>query len=54
MVYLFVLNGSFAGWGFAAGAGGGGLTKCYEPLQKLRVRLRPCWVDLNPPVALCY
>ena len=29
-------------------------TKCYEPLQKLRVRLRPCKIDLNPPVTLCY
>ena len=28
------------------------LTKCYEPLQKLRVRLWPCKIDLNPPV-LC-
>ena len=27
---------------------------CYEPLQKLRVRLRPCKIDLNPPVTLCY
>ena len=30
------------------------LTKCYEPLQKLRVRLWPCKIDLNPPVTLCY
>ena len=30
------------------------LTKCFEPLQKLRVRLRPCKIDLNPPVTLCY
>ena len=30
------------------------LTKCYEPLQKLRVRLWPCRVGLSPPVALCY
>ena len=30
------------------------LTKCYEPLQKLRVRLWPCKIDLNPPVVLCY
>ena len=25
-----------------------------EPLQKLRVRLWPCKIDLNPPVTLCY
>ena len=30
------------------------LTKCYEPLQKLRVRLWPCKIDLNPLVTLCY
>ena len=26
------------------------LTKCYEPRQKLRVRLWPCKTDLSPPV----
>ena len=26
------------------------LTKCYEPLQKLRVRLGTCKIDLSPPV----
>ena len=30
------------------------LTKCYEPLQKLRVRLWPCKIDLSPPVILYY
>ena len=30
------------------------LTKCYEPLQKLRVRLWPCTIDLSPPVILYY
>ena len=25
-----------------------------EPLQKLRVRLWPCKIGLNPPVTLCY
>ena len=29
-------------------------TKCYEPLQKLRVRLLPCKIGLSPPVILCY
>ena len=52
VVCLFVLGDSVAGWGFAAGAGG--LTECCGPLRRLRVRLRPCKIDLNPPVALCY
>ena len=30
------------------------LTKCYEPLQKLRVRLGSCKTGLSPPVTLCY
>ena len=30
------------------------LTKCYEPLQKLRVRLGTCKTGLSPPVTLCY
>ena len=30
------------------------LTKCYEPLQKLRVRLGTCNIDLSPPVILYY
>ena len=30
------------------------LTKCYEPLQKLRVRLWLCKIDLSPPVILYY
>ena len=30
------------------------ITKCYEPLQKLRVRLWPCKTGLSPPVTLCY
>ena len=28
--------------------------QCYEPLQKLRVRLWPCKTGLSPPVILCY
>ena len=31
-----------------------GRLKCYEPLQKLRVRLWPCKIDLSPPVILYY
>ena len=27
--------------------------KCYEPLQKLRVRLGACKTGLSPPVTLC-
>ena len=30
------------------------LTKCCEPLQKPRVRLWPCKIDLSPPVILYY
>ena len=30
------------------------LTKCCEPLQKLKVRLWPCKIDLSPPVILYY
>ena len=30
----------------------GRLTKCCEPLQKLRVRLGTCKIDLSPPVIL--
>ena len=47
MIYLFVLDDSLL-------VRTEELTQCYEPLQKLRVRLRPCKIDLNPPVTLCY
>ena len=30
------------------------LTKCSEPLQKLRVRLGTCKIDLSPQVILYY
>ena len=30
------------------------LLLCYEPLQKLRVRLGSCKTGLIPPVTLCY
>ena len=52
MIYLFVLDYSFTNKRFTTKTEE--LTKCYEPLQKLRVRLRPCKIDLNPPVTLCY
>ena len=52
MIYLFVLDDPFTSWRFTTRTEE--LTKCYEPLQKLRVRLRPCKIDLNPPVTLCY
>ena len=52
MIYLFVLDDSFTSKRFTTRTEE--LTICYEPLQKLRVRLRPCKIDLNPPVTLCY
>ena len=52
MIYLFVLDDSFTSKRFTTRTEE--LTKCYEPLQKLRVRLRPCKIDLNLPVTLCY
>ena len=38
MIYLFVLGDSLTEE----------LTKCYEPLQKLGVRLGTCKIDLSP------
>ena len=32
----------------------GSIRECYEPLQKLRVRLGACKTGLSPPVNLCY
>ena len=29
-------------------------SKCYEPLQKLRVKLGSCKTGLSPTVTLCY
>ena len=52
MIYLFVLDDSLTSYRFTTRTEE--LTKCYEPLQKLRVRLWPCKIDLNPPVTLCY
>ena len=52
MICLFVLDDSLTGWRFTTRTEE--LTKCYEPLQKLRVRLWSFKIDLNPPVTLCY
>ena len=52
MIYLFVLDDSLTSKRFTTRTEE--LTKCYEPLQKLRVRLWPFIIDLNPPVTLCY
>ena len=40
MIYLFVLDDSLTSYRFTTMTEE--LTKCYEPLQKLRVRLWPC------------
>ena len=48
MIYLFVLDDSLTSYRFTTRTEE--LTKCYEPLQKLRVRLWPCKIDLSPPV----
>ena len=52
MIYLFVLGDSLTSKRFTTRTEE--LTKCYETLQKLRVRLRPCKIDLSPPVTFCY
>ena len=51
MIYLFVLDDSLTR---IVTTRTEELTKCYEPLQKLRVRLWPCKTGLSPPVTLCY
>ena len=48
MIYLFVLDESLTSQTFTTRTEE--LTKCYEPLQKLRVRLGTCKIDLSPPV----
>ena len=50
MIYLIVLDDSLTR--FTTGTEE--LSKCYEPLQKLRVRLWPCKIDLSPLVILYY
>ena len=52
MIYLFVLDDSFTSKRFTTRTEE--LTKCYEPLQKLRVMLGTCKTGLSPPVTLCY
>ena len=52
MIYLFVLDDSLTSKRFSMRTKE--LTKCYEPLQKLRVRLGACKTGLSPPVTLCY
>ena len=48
IIYLFVLGDSLTSERFTTRTEE--LTKCYEPLQKLRVRLGTCKIDLSPPV----
>ena len=52
MIYLFVLDDSLTSERFTTRTEE--LTKCCEPLQKLRVRLGTCKTGLSPPVTLCY
>ena len=52
MIYLFVLDDSLTSQRFTTRTEE--LTKCYEPLQKLRVRLGSCKTGLSPTVTLCY
>ena len=52
MIYLFVLDDSLTSQRFTTRTED--LTKCYEPLQKLRVRFVTCKTGLSPPVTLCY
>ena len=53
MIYfLFVLDDSLTSKRFTTRTEG--LTKCYKPLQKLRVRVGACKTGLSPPVTLCY
>ena len=46
MIYLFVIDDSLTSKRFTMGIEQ--LTKCCEPLQKMRVRLGACKIDLNP------
>ena len=52
MINLFVLDDSLTSSSLTTRTEE--LTKCYEPLQKLRVRLGTCKIDLSPPVILYY
>ena len=51
MINLFVFDDSLTSKRFPTRTEE--LTKCFEPLQKLRVRLWPCKTGLSPPVILC-
>ena len=50
MIYLFVLDDSLTSYRFTTRTEE--LTKCYEPLQKLRERLGTCKTGLSPSVTL--
>ena len=52
MIYLFVLDEPLISYILTTRTEQ--LTKCCEPLQKLRVRLGTCKIDLISPVILCY
>ena len=52
MIYLFVHVDSFTSKRFTTSTEQ--ITKCYEPLQKMRVRLGPCETGLSHPVILYY
>ena len=46
MIYSFVLDDSWTSWRFTTGSEQ--LTKCCEPLQKIRVRFGACKTGLIP------
>ena len=50
MIYLFVLDDSLTRFTTRTEQ----LTKCCEPLQKLRVRLGTCQIDSSPPVIFIF
>ena len=52
VIYLFVLDNALTSYRFTTR--NEQLTKCCEPLQKLRVMLGTCKIDLSPPVILYY
>ena len=52
MTYLFVHDDSLTSKRFTTRTEQ--LTKCCEPLQKMRVRLGPCKTGFSSPVVLCY
>ena len=47
MIYLFVHVDSFSSQRFTTRAEQ--ITKCYEPLQKMRMSLEPCKTGITPP-----